>query len=189
MPPAPRDYGPGLHHVWVNATGNERYYHDDGDRLAWIRELVRTLELHGWRCIAFAQLDTHVHLVLGVDDWSLPLGMKRLNHEYSLAFNACHNRRGQFVRRRYGSRRVESGNDLLGVFAYVVLNPVAAGLCPRAEDWRWSSYATSIGISRDFPFVDASPVLAELGGSVDALRDLVDARLPPHLSKRATSGV
>ncbi len=189
MPPAPRDYGPGLHHVWVNATGREAYFVDEVDRLDWIRQLVRTLELYGWRCIAFVQLDTHVHLILEINDWSLPLGMKRLNLEYSKDFNARHARRGQFVRRRYGNRRIQSGEDLVGVYVYVVLNPVKAGIAPRAEDWRWSSYPTTLGISRDFSFVDASAVLAELGGSVDALRAAVEGQHHAYLARKATSGV
>lgn len=189
MPPAPRDYAPGFHHVWVNATGNEAYYLDDTDRLAWIRQLIRVLERYDWTCIAFCQLTTHVHLLLVVGDSSLPLGMKQLNLAYSKEFNDRYARVGQFVRRRYGSRRVESAADLVGVYAYVVLNAVEAGLCPRPEDWRWSSYATTLGISNDFPFVDASLVLAEVGGSVDRLRAVVDARWARRLSDTDTSGV
>jgi hypothetical protein len=51
-------------------------------------------------------------------------------------------------------------------------------MCPRAEDWRWSSYATTLGLTEDFAFVDARIVIAELDGSVDALRALVAARAP-----------
>jgi REP-associated tyrosine transposase len=189
MPPRPRDFAPGLHHTWVNATGKEAYYVDDVDRLAWIRRLARTAERLGWICIAFCQLTTHVHLVLETPDWSLPIGMKQLNLAYSKEFNDRHERSGQFVRRRYGSRRITDATDLLGVYAYVVLNPVAAGLCPRAEDWRWSSFATTLGISDDFPFVDASLVLTELGSSTEALRALVEQRRVEYLAETATAGV
>ena len=186
MPPPPRDSAPGLHHVWVNATGNESYYVDDVDRLAWIRRLAQVSKELGWTCIAFCQMSTHVHLIVAVPDSSLPIGMKRLNLDYSTGFNLRHGRVGQFVRRRYGSRRIELGSDLLGAYAYVVRNPVEAGLCPRAEDWRWSSYATTLRISKDFPFVDASLVLDELGGATDALRAFVEARYP---AETATAGV
>jgi REP element-mobilizing transposase RayT len=156
--------------------------------MAWIRRLVQTLERHRWTCVAFAQLSTHVHLIVAVADWSLPLGMKLLNAEYSKDFNARHDRVGQFVRRRYGSRRIADGRDLVGTFVYVALNPVEAGLAPRPEDWRWSSYATTIGLSGDFPFVDASLVLGE-AGSVDRLREIVAAEQAARLARRATSGV
>jgi REP element-mobilizing transposase RayT len=173
VPPKPRDVSEGIHHVWVNATGNWVYYRDEIDRLAWIRRLVQTIHRHDWTCIAFCQMTTHVHLLLDVPAGSLAVGMKYLNLEYSKDFNARHARFGTFVRRRYGSRKVDGRDDLLGTYAYVVLNPVREGMCPRAEDWRWSSFATTLGISRDFPFVDASRVLDELGGSVESLRDFV----------------
>src|SRR4029079_15697223 len=61
MPSPPRHLGPGLHHVWVNATGNERYYLDNDDRIMWVRLLTNVLDRLGWKCVAFCQLSTHVH--------------------------------------------------------------------------------------------------------------------------------
>ncbi len=31
-------------------------------------------------------------------------------------------------------------------------------MCERAEEWFWSSFATSCGLATTFPFVDATPV-------------------------------
>jgi hypothetical protein len=53
MPSPPRDIAPGLRHVWVNATGNERYYVDNDDRIVWIGLLTEVLVRFAWRCIAF----------------------------------------------------------------------------------------------------------------------------------------
>jgi REP element-mobilizing transposase RayT len=175
MPAKPRDSAPGIHHVWVNATSHWPYFIDDVDRLTWIRQLIRVCGRCGWRVVAFCQMTTHVHLLLDVQDNSLPLGMEYLNREYGKDFNGRHSRHGYLIRKRYGSRRVEGAHDLVGAYAYVVLNPVEAGVCTRAEDWRWSSYATTVGLTHDFPFVDATLVLAEVG-RVDQLRSTVDAR-------------
>ncbi|HKN62953.1 MAG TPA: transposase [Gaiellaceae bacterium] len=173
----------------MNATGNELYYLDDDDRVRWMRMLAKALDRFDWVCLAFCQLSTHVHLIVSVPDTSLPLGMKQLNMGYSRDFNARHERVGQFVRRRYGSRRILDGRDLVATYAYVVLNPVVAGLSPRPEDWRWSSYATALGVSADFQFVDASLAIAEAGGSIEALRRTVDARAGERLSPLARAGV
>lgn len=148
----------------MNATGNERYYVDNDDRITWVRLLATVLDDFGWKCVAFSQLSTHVHVIVSVPDTSLPLGMKQLNLAYSRDFNARHDRVGQFVRRRFGSRPIVDGADLVGAYTYVVLNPVLTGLCRRPEDWRWSSYGSTLGISDDFPFVDASLAVAEAGG-------------------------
>jgi REP element-mobilizing transposase RayT len=189
MPSPPRDLDPGLRHVWVNATGAERYFADLEDRVLWLRLLHKVLANYGWTCLVFCQMSTHVHLVVDVPNHSLALGMKQLNMAYSREFNERHGRGGQFVRRRYGSRRIADGRDLVGVYAYVIANPVAAGLCARPEDWRWSSYASTIGLSNDFPFVDASLAIAEAGGTADALRRMVDSRQAATLSNSAMAGV
>jgi REP element-mobilizing transposase RayT len=175
MPRRPRDIRPGLHHVWVNATGDWAYFLDEVDRVAWVRRLVRTVDRMAWTRVAFCQMATHVHLLVGVRDESLPIGMRDLNREYSSDFNLRHGRVGTFVRKRFGSRRVEGPADLLAVYSYVVLNPVAEHLCLHPEEWRWSSYRTTLGMSVDFPFVDGSEVIAEAGGTPGALRQIVAA--------------
>jgi len=170
----------------VNATGNWAYFLDAGDRTTWIGLLEDVAGRHDWTVLAFCQMTTHVHAILGIPDDSLPRGMQYLSRGYGKIFNLRHDRAGNLVRTRYGSRRIEDGRDLLATYPYVVLNPVKEGMCRRGEDWRWSSYAATLGLTRDFAFVNAALVLAELGDSVDALRSLVTARAR-HLSAPAMS--
>jgi putative transposase len=170
MPRKPRDVGEGIHHVWVNVTGNGRYFEDDADRLTWIRYLVHVLDVHRCSCVAFCQMTTHVHLLLDVRRGVLPDVMRDLNREYAKEFNARHDRLGALDRKRYGSRRACSDEDLLGLFAYVVLNPVRERMCARAEEWPWSSYLTTLGFVRAFGFVDATIVVAAAGGQASLRR-------------------
>jgi len=158
-----RDSEPGIHHVIVGATDHIEYYSDDVDRLDWLRRLVRMLDRFGWTCLLFCQMTTHVHVLVETFDRSLPSGMKRLNEGYGREFNGRHERRGALIRRRYWSRRIDDDEYLLGAFRYAALNPVREGLCERAEDWPWSSFATSCGLSDAYPFVDATRVLSLLG--------------------------
>jgi putative transposase len=126
-------------------------------------------------------MTTHVHALVSTPNRSLPLGMRDLNRQYSYEFNTRHDRIGTFLRKRYGSRRIADGKDLLATYAYIVLNPVVEGLCMRPEDWHWSSYRTTAGFSNDFPFVDAADVIAEAGGSVEGLRRFLEAVLRTRL--------
>jgi REP element-mobilizing transposase RayT len=159
----------------VNATDDWNYFLDEVDRVDWVRRLVSMLDRMTWKCAAFCQMSTHVHLVLSVPNEALAAGMRDLNREYSCDFNLRHGRKGVFLRKRFGSRRIEGADDLLGTYCYVVLNPVADGLCLRPEEWRWSSYRTSVGISDEFPFVDGTDVIAEAGGTRSALRRAVES--------------
>jgi putative transposase len=163
MPRPPRDSAPGIHHVGSGASGPALYFLDDVDHATWLRLLVSTAARHSWKLIIVVQLSTHWHAIVDVADYSLPGGMQYLNGEYSKAFNARHGRVGYLVRDRYWSRRKTTAAELVNAYCYAANNPVAAGIVTRAEDWRWSSYSTTIGLSDAYSFVDASVVLAEFG--------------------------
>ncbi|HEY8705815.1 MAG TPA: transposase [Gaiellaceae bacterium] len=170
MAQGPRDSEPGIHHVTVGATGPSEYYKDHIDRLDWLRRFIRILDRFGWTCLLVCQMTTHVHLILDVPDRSLSEGMQRLNGGYGKEFNERHGRRGGLVRRRFWSTRITTDEQLLAAFRYVALNPVRAGMCERAEEWFWSSFATSCGLATTFPFVEETRVLSLLDATPSEAR-------------------
>ena len=163
MPRPPRDRSPGFHHVGVSASGPAPYFRDEVDHIDWVRRLAAVVDRFGWHCLGFCQLTTHWHALVKVEDDSLSQGMHWLNSEYSKAFNERHGRVGYLVRDRYWSRRKADEPALLTAYRYIVDNPVRAGIVARAEDWPWSSFSTTLGLTAAYPFVDASPILAILG--------------------------
>jgi REP element-mobilizing transposase RayT len=177
MPRPPRDTAAGVHHVIVGAVAEQPYFRDDVDYVSWTRRLVRVLDESSWKCIIVCQLRTHAHLMLEVTAQSLPRGMHRLSSEYGKDFNERWGRRGALVRSRYWSRRIVSNDDLLGTYAYVAWNPVKAGLVRDPAEWPRSSFATSLGLSDAFAFVDASVVLEQFSTDPrrarEALREYV----------------
>jgi putative transposase len=166
----PRDNTPGIHHIVVRATGSTEYFVDYIDRLDWLRRFIRTLDRYTWTCLLMCQMTTHVHAIVDVPDRSLSEGMQRLNGGYGREFNDRHERRGNLVGARFWSKRSTTAEQLLLTFRYVALNPVDAGICERAEEWFWSSFATSCGIATTFPFVDATHVLSLLHATSDESR-------------------
>jgi putative transposase len=131
--------------------------------MLWLRRLIVTLDRFRWTCVLLCQMTTHFHLIVDVPDESLSRGMHALNFAYSRVFNEGHGRRGYLVRSRYWSKPIRTDVQLLATYRYGARNPVRAGMCKRAEEWRWSSVATSCGLTQDFPFVDATRVLREFG--------------------------
>lgn len=126
---------------------------------------MTTVSRYHWRCLAVCLLSTHWHAIVETPDASMAQGMHGLIGRYSRRFNERHARTGYLVRSRYWSRRKEAPDALLEAYRYVVKNPVAAGLADRPEDWRWSSFGTTVGISDAFAFVDASYILGEFGST------------------------
>jgi hypothetical protein len=50
------------------------------------------------------------------------------------------------------------------VSAYIALNPVAAGLCGRPEEWPWSSHAPTIGERGRHGWLDVARLLSHFEG-------------------------
>ena len=182
MPRPARDCAPGVHHVGSGAAGPASYYRDEIDHATWTRLFAATAARYEWIVVIVVQLTTHWHAIVNVHDHSLPEGMQYLNGRYSREFNERHERVGYLVRNRYWSRRKTTDVELLEAFCYVANNPMSSGLVSRAEDWPWSSYATAIGLSEAFLFVDASSVVGQFGKTSKLAR----AALRHHVTSMAT---
>jgi putative transposase len=65
--------------------------------------------------------------------------MHRLNGLYAQGFNNRYERSGHLFQNRFGARLIDDDRKLENVCAYVLDNPVRAGLTATAEGWPWSS--------------------------------------------------
>jgi REP element-mobilizing transposase RayT len=163
-----RDVAPGIFHVTSHAVRSTELFTDDVERLTFIGELAGMAAKLGWTVIAVVLMNTHYHLIVETADLSLADGMHRLNFRYACRFNSIHRLRGHVLEARYFSKRIGDDAQLIAAYAYVARNPVKAGLCAKADDWPWSSYAALVNGTESFTFVDASRILELFGGGEDA---------------------
>jgi REP element-mobilizing transposase RayT len=164
VPRKPRVEAPGaIHHVVARGVGDASIVRDEIDRSAFVRRLARAFEIHGWRCWAYCLMDSHFHLVTETPQPNLAVGMKWLKASYAQDFNYRHGRRGHLFGDRYYSKVVQREPHLIEACAYVVLNPVRAGLVAHPELWRWSSYRATAGIVPGHASLAPESLLALLG--------------------------
>lgn len=135
----------GIYHL--TARGNERakIFRDDADRERFLEVLTNTHHRFGWRCLAYCLMGNHYHLLVRTPQANLARGMRDLNGVYAQSFNRRHGRVGHLFQGRYRAILVEREEHLLRAIAYVVRNPVRAGLCAEARSWRWSSQGGALG--------------------------------------------
>jgi REP element-mobilizing transposase RayT len=112
------------------------------------------------------------HLVVQIAEGDLSSGMQWLNGAFSRITNQQQGREAHLFRNRFASRLIESDAHLLAACRYVVLNPVAAGLCARPEDWEWSSYRATAGLDPSPAFLADKDVLRRFAPSADEARRL-----------------
>lgn len=155
------EFAGAVHHVWARGNDRRIIFRDDRDRRTYLWLLGSVIRWKRWRCLAYCLMDNHVHLLLETPQPNLGSGVQSIHGRYGRIFNDRHGCSGHVFQGRFGSKLVTSDEQLWNDAAYVVRNPVRAGLCAHPRDWRWSSYAATIGPERP-PWLDANRLLQRL---------------------------
>jgi putative transposase len=138
----------GVFHVYARGNAGRRIYLDDVDRRLYLTLLGHVVATKRWRCLAYCLMDNHVHLVVETPETNLSDGMQLLHGIYAQKHNARYRSGGHLFQGRFGAVHVRSDPHLMAVLAYVARNPVEAGLCRHAGDWRWGSHAAVLANAR-----------------------------------------
>lgn len=135
----------GIYHV--TSRGNERkaIYRDNADRERFLEVLGQTVERFAWGCLSYCLMDNHYHLLIRTPQPTLSRGVRDLNGIYAQWFNRRHGRDGHLFQGRFRAILVETDEHLLAAVAYIVRNPLRAGLRTSPRDWRWSSHLAAVG--------------------------------------------
>jgi putative transposase len=145
MPRSPRTEAAGaIHHVYARGAARQDIFLDDADRRRYLRGLERTTRWTCWRCLSYCLMSNHVHLLIETPRPNLGRGMQRFHGEYAHLFNKRHERSGHVFQGRYEAVGVGTDEQLWTTIAYIVNNPVKAGLCATAERWPWSSHVAIV---------------------------------------------
>jgi REP element-mobilizing transposase RayT len=139
-----RNNFPGVvHHLtWRFIEG--RFFFDSRelrDRYLWL--LGRALDDSDWRCMAYALMSNHIHIVALAGREPLATWTRRVNLPFAQIINENRNRIGPVFANRAGDRAIET-NAVGRVIGYVHNNPVRARLVERARDSSWTSHRAYI---------------------------------------------
>ena len=164
MPRPPREDAPGLvHHVVARGNRQQAIYADDWDREMYLELLGEAVERQRWLCLAYCLMDNHVHLLIETPHAGLGRGMQWLHGLYADTFNKRHGRSGHVFQGRYGAKRVKTDEQLWVTARYIVMNPVAAGLCGAPGAWPWSSHAATVGAAAAPAWLDVGRLRGYFG--------------------------
>lgn len=101
---------------------------------------LRYFDDQRYRLLAWCVMSNHVHAVIEqFDGWPLGGVVASWKTWTAREANRLLAREGPFWSKDYFDRYVRNEDDLARVIAYVENNPVKAGLCAHASEWRWSS--------------------------------------------------
>jgi len=164
---------------------------DDLDYTWFVHFLGEVVERFELECWSYCVMPNHYHVSLRTNDPTLSDAIRNLNGHYAQWWNRKHDRVGHVFQGRFKEQIVQRQDYVLALSRYIALNPVRAGLVARPEQWKWSSYATTIGIGPAQPFVASAALLRQFGDdeigklqsklssfvTASPLEDFVDARI------------
>ncbi|RYG27582.1 transposase [bacterium] len=112
-----------------------------------VSDSFRHLDLTGSPVYAYVVMPNHVHLLFQPSTVR-PLGdlMRNSKRFTGREANKVLGRTGSFWAEDYFDRFIRDEEHFWNCVSYIHQNPVKAGLCERAEEWRWSSaYVPNFG--------------------------------------------
>jgi putative transposase len=145
MPRRPRRFHQGaLTHITARGVDDQPIFLSDLDRYELLGLLRQTTELVRWQVLAWCLMTTHYHLLVVVpkDAARVSWALQKVNSTYARRFNAWHHRRGHLFGDRFADTLVESDQHGARTIAYILDNPVRAGIVNRFDDWPWSGLET-----------------------------------------------
>ena len=151
----------------MHAVGGERLFVVESEAVSFLRILGEIVDHHELELHAFCLMTTHYHLLVRDVRARASDAMRDLNGRYARWFNGRRRRRGPLFDGRFHRTLVLDDSHLLTCVRYLALNPVEAGLCERAADWRWSSHRALAGLIRAPRYLRTDLVIGMLG-STDA---------------------
>jgi REP-associated tyrosine transposase len=172
---------PGIYHVATRTVdGRDFSFADDFGCVFWLDLVGRVVERLEWTCWAYVVMGTHYHLLVDAPRGNLSAGMQFLNGVYAQRYNNVSRRDGHLFSARFWSREITDNGYLTAAVRYIARNPVEAGLCRDAGDWKWSSYSAALGTVAGPSFFDVRRPLALFGDNESrarwALRRYVTAK-------------
>ena len=151
---------------------------DDHDRLAFLRLLANTCELHNVRVIAYCLMGNHFHLLLHCPKPALSDAMHSLGSRYAMIFNARHGFDGPLCRSRFTSVEVTDNEQLLTTVRYIHRNPLDLDPENDLAAYQWSSHAAFLGWAQTPNWLFPADVLDQFGPNTAKFQHFVEASLP-----------
>lgn len=158
--------------IFNEAVGKDLFFMCEKDCLTFLNRLKKYI-LPVCDIFSYCLMQKHFHMVVRIKSADqiesfllLKFGEKKftamkkkknfsLNHyitrqysnffnSYAKYYNFCYKRMGTLFRRTFGRKNLDTKDSIRKVVCNTHNNPVAAGLVPKPEDWKYSSYAAII---------------------------------------------
>ena len=146
MPRKERIFLPGgVYHVYCRVGRGEPVFDDVAEADSWIQIVANLAWIQDVKVLAWCLMSNHYHLVVRAGNTPLWKTMAVIQGRVAKNFNRRHRYMGRLWQSRYKARIVQEQRYLDYLFAYVHLNPVAAGMVLDPAHYPFSGHTELLG--------------------------------------------
>ncbi len=172
------------HHIIQRGNNRQAIVLSDADRQHYLAQLHDCAATSKVSIHAYVLMDNHLHLLASPEqEQSISQMMQAHGRRYVGWFNHKYERSGTLWEGRFRAALIDSEQYLMACMRYIELNPVRAGMCLSAEDYRWSSCAHHLGRRSD-PLVNDHALFWSMGNTPFerelAYREVLNQGVPEH---------
>jgi putative transposase len=165
----------GFYHIYNRGNNRQPIFFERENYLFFLRRVREYFLPEKIEIIAYCLMPNHYHLLIRLFVADVSDILQAFTLSYVKSINKRYQRIGSLFQGPFESRLVDKNEYLLHLSRYIHLNPVAANLTKRAEDWEFSSYRDYIGL-RNGTLIRQRIILDQLGA--DGYRKFVDDYKP-----------
>jgi len=158
-----RVVAPGCpHHVIQRGNRRQQTFFYDEDYLAYLKLMVEWCDKCRVDIWAWCLMPNHVHLIaVPQSEEGLARAIGEAHRRYTRRINAREKWRGHLWQERFASYPMDEYHLLMAA-RYIEMNPVAAKLVIRPEQYRWSSARAHLEAKND-KLVKVEPLVGRVG--------------------------
>ncbi len=165
-----RVIAPGYpHHVTQRGNRRQRTFFSENDYHTYIELLARHCSTFKTEIWAYCLMPNHVHLIaVPLHEDSLSRAIGETHRCYSRHINSREDWRGHLWQDRFASFPMDEYH-LLAAARYIEMNPVAAGIVTKPDEYKWSSARAHLE-RKNGRLVNVQPLLEIIGDWHEFLR-------------------
>ncbi len=134
-----------IYHVMARGNRKQAIYLDAVDRRRFLRIVAIALEKYGAECFGYSLMGNHFHKLVHTPRGNISAVMHHIDLLYAQYVNWRYRMTGHLFEGPFTALLIDDTEYFRNAIAYVLRNPVAAGLVTAAGDWPWSSYNATMG--------------------------------------------